>query len=65
MKNIINKPIKYFLTCKHCGCVFEYELPDINKFGKIKCPHCNSKNEHKGSCNIEYENKNNSVIYWN
>ena len=57
MKNIINKPIKYSLTCKHCGCVFEYELSDINKFDRIKCAHRNFKNKHKGCCNVEYKDE--------
>jgi len=55
MKKIINKPVKYFLTCKYCGCVFEYTLEDINKRSKVMCPHCRYSNKHKGSSNVEYE----------
>lgn len=28
------------LTCKLCGCVFEFEKEDLDRRGRLYCPEC-------------------------
>lgn len=32
------------LTCKLCGCVFEFEKEDLDCIGRLYCPECNQSN---------------------
>lgn len=42
----------YTNKCHQCGCVFEYELSDIEN-GSVKCPDCGESCNHNHTLNVD------------
>lgn len=65
MMKIIKKPAEAFRKdCDRCGCIFEYDLDEINKRDSvaeqdtIKCPGCGKEMAHHGKWDsVEYNDE--------
>lgn len=42
----------YTTKCYQCGCLFEYELEDIEN-GSVKCPDCTQLCNHNYTLNVD------------
>lgn len=65
MMKFVKMPSKAFRKdCERCGCIFEYELSDVNQRDSIgeqdtvKCPGCGKEMAHHGKWDsVEYNDE--------